>query len=188
ALAAANVARPGQALIVSDDRARSFIAPLPLQLLPLDRRRYEELEELGVKTIGQLAGLPGSAVAERLARLEPGERRGAGEGGAATAGDRHSRDARVPGSGRQRADATARARGAAREAPFPTGTRGAAAEEGRALGAARRRRLVAPDGDAPRTDRRSGTASRSARAEARRAAGARAQASPRGGGARRAHR
>src|SRR4051794_28872125 len=66
ALAAANVARPGQALIVSDDRARSFLAPLPLTLLPLERARYEELEELGVKTIGQLAGLPGSAVAERL--------------------------------------------------------------------------------------------------------------------------
>jgi len=66
ALAAANVARPGQALIVSDDRARSFLAPLPLTLLPLERGRYEELEELGVRTIGQLAGLPGSAVAERL--------------------------------------------------------------------------------------------------------------------------
>jgi len=66
ALAAANVARPGQALIVSDDRARSFLAPLPLQLLPLERERYEELEELGVRTIGQLAGLPGTAVAERL--------------------------------------------------------------------------------------------------------------------------
>src|SRR5438067_13869196 len=66
ALAAANVARPGQALIVSDDRTRSFLAPLPLQLLPLERDRYEELEELGVHTIGQLAGLPGAAVAERL--------------------------------------------------------------------------------------------------------------------------
>src|SRR5437016_3514310 len=66
ALAAANVARPGQALIVSDDRTRSFIAPLPLQLLPLERDRYEELEELGVRTIGQLAGLPGAAVADRL--------------------------------------------------------------------------------------------------------------------------
>src|SRR5205814_7061888 len=66
ALAAASVARPGQALIVSDDRARSFLAPLPLTLLPLERGRYEELEELGVRTIGQLAGLPGSAVAERL--------------------------------------------------------------------------------------------------------------------------
>jgi protein ImuB len=66
ALAAANVARAGQALIVSDDRTRSFLAPLPLSLLPLERERYEELEELGVRTIGQLAGLPGGAVAERL--------------------------------------------------------------------------------------------------------------------------
>ncbi len=66
ALAAANVARAGQALIVSDDRTRSFLAPLPLTLLPLERDRYEELEELGVRTIGQLAGLPGAAVAERL--------------------------------------------------------------------------------------------------------------------------
>jgi len=66
ALAAANVAQPGQALIVSDDRARRFLSPLPLTLLPLERERYEELEELGIKTIGQLAGLPGGAVAERL--------------------------------------------------------------------------------------------------------------------------
>src|SRR3954466_15740489 len=66
ALAAANVARPMQSLIVSDDRTQSFLAPLPLTLLPLERERYEELEELGVRTIGQLAGLPGSAVAERL--------------------------------------------------------------------------------------------------------------------------
>jgi nucleotidyltransferase/DNA polymerase involved in DNA repair len=66
ALAAAGVARAGQALIVSDDRTRSFLAPLPMTLLPLERDRYEELEELGLKTIGQLAGLPGGAVAERL--------------------------------------------------------------------------------------------------------------------------
>ena len=66
ALAAAGVAHPGQALIVSDDRARRFLAPLPLTLLPLERDRYDELEELGIRTIGQLAGLPGDAVAERL--------------------------------------------------------------------------------------------------------------------------
>jgi protein ImuB len=66
ALAAANVAEPGQALIVSDDRARRFLSPLPLTLLPLERDRYEELEELGIRTIGQLAGLPGAAVAERV--------------------------------------------------------------------------------------------------------------------------
>ncbi len=66
ALAAAGVARAGQALIVSDKSARAFLAPLPLTLLPLDRSRYEELEELGVRKLGQLAGLPGGAVAERL--------------------------------------------------------------------------------------------------------------------------
>ncbi len=66
ALAAAGVARPGQALIVSDDRTRKFLAPLPMTLLPLERERYDELEELGIRTIGELAGLPGGAVAERL--------------------------------------------------------------------------------------------------------------------------
>jgi protein ImuB len=66
ALAAAGVAHPGQALIVSDDRTRRFLAPLPLTLLPLERDRYDELEELGIRTIGQLARLPGDAVAERL--------------------------------------------------------------------------------------------------------------------------
>jgi nucleotidyltransferase/DNA polymerase involved in DNA repair len=66
ALAAAGAAKPGQALVVSGDRTRQFLAPLPLTLLPLERERYEELEELGIRTIGQLAGLPGGAVAERL--------------------------------------------------------------------------------------------------------------------------
>jgi len=82
ALAAAHVARSGQALIVSD-RPRDFIAPLPLTLLPIDPQRREELEELGVRRLGQLAGLPGAAVAERLGpdgrrawSLARGEKRG----------------------------------------------------------------------------------------------------------------
>src|SRR5947208_312882 len=66
ALAAASVARPGRLLVVRDEEIGRFLAPLPLTLLPIDRRRYEELESLGVRRIGQLAGLPGSAVAERL--------------------------------------------------------------------------------------------------------------------------
>src|SRR5881398_2983192 len=52
ALAAATVARAGQALIVSDERTRDFLAPLPLTLLPVDERRRQELEELGVKELG----------------------------------------------------------------------------------------------------------------------------------------
>lgn len=66
ALAAASVARPGQVLVVRDEEVGRFLAPLPLALLPLERQRYEELESLGVRRLGQLAGLPGGAVAERL--------------------------------------------------------------------------------------------------------------------------
>jgi len=66
ALAAANVARPGQVLIVADERTREFLAPLPLTLLPLAEQRRRELAELGVRSVGELAGLPGGAVAERL--------------------------------------------------------------------------------------------------------------------------
>src|SRR5262245_60039551 len=66
ALAAASVARADQVLVVHDDEIRRFLAPLPLTLLPLERQRYEELESLGVRSLGQLAGLPGGAVAERL--------------------------------------------------------------------------------------------------------------------------
>jgi protein ImuB len=66
ALAAASVAKPGQLLVVRDEEVGRFLAPLPLTLLPLERQRYEELEALGVRRVGQLAGLPGGAVAERL--------------------------------------------------------------------------------------------------------------------------
>src|SRR3954454_6147278 len=66
ALAAAAIARPGQALVVADDKAQEFLAPLPLTLLPLESGQRAELEQLGIKKIGQLAGLPGAAVAERL--------------------------------------------------------------------------------------------------------------------------
>jgi protein ImuB len=66
ALAAANVARPGQALVVDDGQANRFLAPLPLELLPLDERRRGELRELGVRQVGELASLPAAAVGERL--------------------------------------------------------------------------------------------------------------------------
>jgi protein ImuB len=68
ALAAASVARAGSVLIVRDENTADFLAPLPLTLLPLERDRYAELESLGVRNLGQLAGLPGAAVADRLGR------------------------------------------------------------------------------------------------------------------------
>jgi protein ImuB len=66
ALAAANVARSGQVLIVSDEQTREFLSPLPLTLIPMEAGRREELQELGITKLGELAGLPGGAVAERL--------------------------------------------------------------------------------------------------------------------------
>jgi nucleotidyltransferase/DNA polymerase involved in DNA repair len=66
ALAAANVARPGQALVVSDEVARDFLAPLSLDLLPLADQEQQELRELGIRRLGELARLPSPAVAERL--------------------------------------------------------------------------------------------------------------------------
>jgi protein ImuB len=66
ALAAANVARPGQALVVSDELARDFLGPLSLDLLPLGQHEQQELRELGIRRLGELARLPVPAVAERL--------------------------------------------------------------------------------------------------------------------------
>ncbi len=66
ALAAASVARPGQAVIVEGKEEQAFLEPLPLSLLPLERERYAELEGLGIRHLGELARLPGGAVAERL--------------------------------------------------------------------------------------------------------------------------
>ena len=66
ALAAASVARPGQILLVGEKEETSFLEPLPLSLLPLSPDRYAELEGLGLRRIGELARLPGGAVAERL--------------------------------------------------------------------------------------------------------------------------
>jgi protein ImuB len=66
ALAAATVARPGQVIVVSDERTGEFLAPLPVDALPLARDTQEELRALGVRRMGELAALPGGAVAERL--------------------------------------------------------------------------------------------------------------------------
>jgi protein ImuB len=66
ALAAASVAPAGRALVVDDEETELFLAPLPLHLLPLGSERREELSELGVKRLGELARLPRTAVADRL--------------------------------------------------------------------------------------------------------------------------
>ena len=79
ALAAAAIARPGQALVVDDQRTKEFLAPLPLTLLPLEAGRREELERprnqedrTACRATGQRRRR--TIGAGRPARLEPGER------------------------------------------------------------------------------------------------------------------
>ena len=90
ALAAASVARPGQAVIVEGKEEQGFLEPLPLSLLPLPSNRYAELEGLGVRRLGELASLPGGAVEERLG--PEGKRAWSLAGG-----DRDARPTRVRG-------------------------------------------------------------------------------------------
>jgi protein ImuB len=66
ALAAASVARAAQIVIVAEQEEEAFLEPLPLSLLPLTPDRYAELEGLGLRRLGELAHLPGSAVSERF--------------------------------------------------------------------------------------------------------------------------
>ena len=128
---------------------KEFLAPLPLTLLPLEQERREELEQLGVKKIGQLAGLPGAAVAERLG--PDGRRAWSLARGEDTTIGCSAR--RPPAEIAERLEfpeavgneLTLRRAldGTARPDPRAPRARRAGDPQGRALGAARRRRLVA---------------------------------------------
>jgi protein ImuB len=66
AQAAAAHARPGRPHLVEEGAAAAFLAPLPVARLPLEERVAQTLETLGVRTAGELAGLPLPAVADRF--------------------------------------------------------------------------------------------------------------------------
>lgn len=66
ALQAAHAAPPRRPLVVERHQVREFLAPLPVERLPIDPRAARQLRDLGLRTIGQVAGLPRSAALERL--------------------------------------------------------------------------------------------------------------------------
>ena len=173
ALAAASVARAGQAVIVEGKEEQAFLEPLPLTLLPLARERYAELEGLGVRRLGELARLPGGAVAERLG--PEGKRAWS----LARGGERRRVRGRSPAA--ELAEALSFPEAVANELTLrralaalldrlrePAGACRQAVPQGGALRAAGRRRLLAAHGDAARGDGRSGPPASGARAEARR--------------------
>jgi protein ImuB len=69
AYAAAQRARPRRAEVVPQGGVRAWLAPLPVSLLrsrPELAVMAETLERLGIRTLGELSGLPVPAVAERF--------------------------------------------------------------------------------------------------------------------------
>jgi DNA polymerase-4 len=60
-VAAASV-EPNKALLVPPGHEAVFLAPFPVDLLPLDEKMTHQLQLLGIRTLGQLATLPVGAV------------------------------------------------------------------------------------------------------------------------------
>ncbi len=59
---AAASARPGEPLVVSEATLVRFLADRPVGALPVDPSMLERLERLGVRTLGEMARLPGPAL------------------------------------------------------------------------------------------------------------------------------
>ena len=57
---------PGETRLVTD--AREYLTPLPLDVLPLEEKLRDELGLLGLRTVGDFAGLPRGAVFDRFGR------------------------------------------------------------------------------------------------------------------------
>ena len=64
--AAASYTRPGALRVVSHADARPFLGPLPVRLLPLDEASQLRLGYLGIRTLGQYAGLPHRAILQQF--------------------------------------------------------------------------------------------------------------------------
>lgn len=63
---AAHEAAPGRPLVLDADEVPEFLAPLPADRLPLTPAQVAALHDLGLRTIGQVAGLPRAAALDRL--------------------------------------------------------------------------------------------------------------------------
>ena len=59
---------PGHLLAVAQGRERSFLQPLPVTLLPLEKDVLQRLGFLGLRTLGQYATLPPGAVWQQFGR------------------------------------------------------------------------------------------------------------------------
>ena len=68
AWAAAKRAKPGEGIVVSDAERTEFLRQQPVAVLPFDPDTHRRLWQLGVKTLGELAALPETAVISQFGR------------------------------------------------------------------------------------------------------------------------
>ncbi len=66
ALQAARQSCSRRPLVISAQDVREFLAPLPVERLPLEARRAAQLRDLGIRTIGAVAELPRASALEWL--------------------------------------------------------------------------------------------------------------------------
>jgi len=65
---AATRAKPGQPIIVADGERGDFLRAQPIAALPLHPDNHRRLQQLGLKTLGDLAALPEAAVTAQFGR------------------------------------------------------------------------------------------------------------------------
>ncbi len=65
---AAAVAAPNEALLIASGHEAAFLAPFPVDLLPMGEETARRLRLLGIRTLGQLAALPVGAVLTQLGK------------------------------------------------------------------------------------------------------------------------
>lgn len=68
ALCAARKAHPGNTLLIAKAMVNHFLADLPIAWLPIDPKRIDQMERLGLRTLGEVAALPMTAMQARFGK------------------------------------------------------------------------------------------------------------------------
>lgn len=68
ALCAARKAHPGNTLLIAEAMMNHFLADLPIAWLPIDPKRIDQMERLGLRTLGEVAALPMTAMQARFGK------------------------------------------------------------------------------------------------------------------------
>ena len=68
ALCAARKAHPGNTLLIAEEAVQPFLADLPVAWLPAEAKTITQMERLGLRTMGEVAALPATAMQARFGK------------------------------------------------------------------------------------------------------------------------